>query len=91
MLFDLTKAYQQLITGAMERNLRRFLHRWSQDSDWQVFAYDRVTFGDIVAGLCLELAKALLAQYGQEIDSLACSRLLAATFCDDHCGGGNPQ
>ena len=71
LLFDLTKAYQQLVTGPLERNLRRFLYRDSPHMEWQVYAYDRVTFGDVIAGLCLELAKSLVAKEGEKIDSLA--------------------
>ena len=89
LLFDLTKAYQQLVTGPVERHLRRFLYRKSPDEAWETYAYDRVTFGDVIAALCLELAKALVAKHGEQIDRLACALFLAATYCDDHCGGGS--
>ena len=91
LLFDLTKAYQQLVTGPIERNLRRFVYRDSPEKEWETYAYDRVTFGDVIAGLCLELAKALVAKHGEKIDLLACVRFLVATYCDDHCGGGSKE
>ena len=57
LLFDLCKAYQQLVTGDMERHLRLFVYRSSPEEPWEVYCYDRVTFGDVIAALCLELAK----------------------------------
>ena len=39
--------------------------------EWQVYAYDRVAFGDVIAGLCLELAKSLVAKEGEKIDTQA--------------------
>ena len=91
LMFDLSKAYQQLVTGEVERHLRRFLYRSSSKDPWQVYAYDRVTFGDVIAALCLELAKKLAAHRGVAIDPLASSRLIAGTYVDDHCGGGLPK
>ena len=40
LLFDLTKAYQQLVTGPEEGHLRRFLYRESSDQAWETYAYD---------------------------------------------------
>ena len=88
-MFDLSKAYQQLVTGEVERHLRRFLYRSSPSDQWEIFAYDRVTFGDVIAALCLELGKKLAAQRGEQLDALAASRLLSGTYVDDHCGGGS--
>ena len=34
MMFDLSKAYQQLVTGDLERHLRRFVYRGSAEDPW---------------------------------------------------------
>ena len=88
LLFDLCKAYQQLVTGDLERHLRRFVYRASSDQPWRTYCYDRVTFGDVVAALCLELAKKKAADLGESLDALAASRIKLATYVDDHLGGG---
>ena len=43
---DLTKAYNALHTGPIERHLRRFVYRFDPTSNWEDFAFDRVVFGD---------------------------------------------
>ena len=41
--FDLSKAYNTLRTGPVEKHLRRFLWRFDPTQSWQEFALDRVT------------------------------------------------
>ena len=58
LVYDMTKAYQSISTGEVERNVRRIVWRWcDQSSPWETYAYDVVTFGDHIAGLVLELVK----------------------------------
>ena len=89
LMYDLSKAYQSLVTGPMERNLRRFVWRPDSSKPWQIYAYDRVTFGDLIAALALELAKVMVAQSGASIDPLAAKQLTQSSFVDDCCGGGS--
>ena len=62
LVYDLTKVYQSIATGEVERHVRRVLWRWGDTSaDWEVYGYNIVTFGDQAAGLILELVKGLAA------------------------------
>ena len=56
-MYDLSKAYNTMRTGVVERHLRRFIWRFSEDEEWQDFAIDRVHFGDISAACQLEVSK----------------------------------
>ena len=55
-------------TGLVERHLRRFIWRVSEDAEWQDYAIDRVHFGDQSAACQLEVAKGLIAELGREIN-----------------------
>ena len=70
-MYDLSKAYQTLVTGPMERNLQRFVWQADPSSPWEIYAYDWVTFGDLIAALVLELAKEMVSQAGVSVDPLA--------------------
>ena len=49
LVYDMSKAYQSIAT---ERHVRRIVWRWSiADSEWEIYGYEVVTFGDQVAGL----------------------------------------
>ena len=65
MVTDLRKAYQAIHTGPMELHLRRFLFRPRPDHSWEDFAFTRATFGDVSAGLILEVAKRRVAELGE--------------------------
>ena len=54
---DLKKAYQSIHSGPMELHLRRFLFHESPQDAWQDYAFTQATFGDVSAGLILEVAK----------------------------------
>ena len=88
---DLSKAYQSIHTGKKEADMRLFLWRENQELPWGVYCYDRVNFGDLIAALCLELAKRITAEKGREIDDAASSLILEAMFVDDFLGGGCPE
>ena len=89
LLYDLSKAYQSLRVGDLERNLRRFKWRDSPDEAWANYAYDRVTFGDEVASLALESAKKVVARKGAAYDPQAAKLLVEASLVDDGCTGGS--
>ena len=55
MVYDLTKAYNSLKTGLVEKHLRRFMWRFSPDEEWQDFAFDTVAFGDLPEANFLEI------------------------------------
>ena len=56
MTFDLTKAYNSLHTGLVEKNLRRF----DRSGPWLDYAFDRVAFGDLPSANLLEIARNLV-------------------------------
>ena len=89
LAYDMTKAYQSIATGEVERHVRRIVWRWCDPTaEWEIFAYNVVTFGDQIAGLILELVKRLAAQLGQGIDAEASHQIRFKTYVDDGAGGG---
>ena len=59
--YDLSKAYNSMKTTLKERHLRRFVWKFSDDEDWQDYAFDCVHFGDRCAACQLEVSKDLIA------------------------------
>jgi len=52
LVYDMTKAYQSIETGEIEKHVRRIVWRWCDESaSWEIHAYRVVTFGDQIAGL----------------------------------------
>ena len=91
MVFDLTKAYNALKTGPVEKNLRRFVWRFSPEDEWQDFAFDCVAFGDIPAANLLEIGRNLTADEGWEIDPIAARKIKDDSYVDDNVGGGTTE
>ena len=92
LVYDLTKAYQSISTGEIERHVRRIVWRWGDISaDWNIYGYNVVTFGDRVAGLVLELVKGIAADLGEEIDPEASNQIRRKTYVDDGAGGGSKE
>ena len=89
MVTDLKKAYQAIHTGPMELHLRRFVFRTSQDEEWTDYAFTRATFGDVSAGLILEVAKRRVADIGSSIDPTAAQQLRDYSYVDDSLMGGS--
>ena len=90
LVYDLTKAYQSIKTGDVERHTRRICWRFGDVSaDWKTYGYNVVTFGDQVAGLALELVKGLAADLGEKLDSEASDQIRRKTYVDDGAGGGS--
>ena len=91
LMTDLKKAYQAIHTGPMELHLRRFLYREKREDPWLDFAFTRATFGDIVAGLILEVAKRKVAELGREVDPQAAQQLQDFCYVDDSILGGSQE
>ena len=91
MVFDLTKAYNSLKTGPVEKNIRRFVWRFDVDSDWEDYAFDCVAFGDLPAANCLEIGRNLTADKGEHIDPIASKKIKADSYVDDNVSGGTKQ
>ena len=91
LMTDLRKAYQSIYTGEMELHLRKFLYRRDPKDQWEDLAFTRATFGDVAAGLVLEVAKRRVAEMGREIDPMAAQQLADYSYVDDNLMGGSPE
>ena len=92
LCMDMSKAYQSVKTGDLEQNVRRLVWRWGDStSDWTVYAWDVMTFGDQWASLILELTKKMAADIGRTTDFEAALVLALSTYVDDLLGGGSPE
>ena len=81
---DVTKAYHSLRTGEVEKHLRRVLWRFGNlDSNWKVFAFPTVSFGDKPAAALLEIAVKKVAELNSNIDPVASNRII-----NDRCVDG---
>jgi len=90
--YDMSKAYQSISTGVLERHVRRIVWRWCDPSlPWESLAYNVITFGERIAGLVLELVKGLAAQLGESIDIEVCHQIRSRTYVDDGAGGGSRE
>ena len=91
MVFDLTKAYNMLRTGPLEKHLRRFVWRFFPQDDWIDFALDSVAFGDLPAANCLEIGRNKTAEAGSNIDEVAARRLISDSYVDDGVTSGTVE
>ena len=73
----------------MELHLRRFLFRHNTQDPWMTFGYTRANFGDLAAGLMLEIGKRRAANLGYNIDPLAAQQLKDKSYVDDSILGGS--
>ena len=88
-MYDLSKAYNSMRTGIIERHLRRFVWRNSETEAWRDYAIDRVHFGDQSAACQLEVSKELVANLGACISEDAARIIKEDTYVDDGASGGS--
>ena len=91
IMMDLNKAYQAIHTSTMELHLRRFLFRRSPSEVWTTYGYTRANFGDLSAGLMLEVGKRRVANLGQDIDPQAAQQIRDKSYVDDSILGGSSE
>ena len=89
LLFDLTKAYNSMHTGVIEKHLRRLVWRFSPSDQWKDYGFVVVAFGDRPAAEFLELARGLTADAGKHLDSEASRKLKNDSYVDDGVTGGS--
>ena len=87
-MYDLSKAYNTMRTGLVEKHIRRFVWRFSEEEDWQDFGIDRVHFGDVSAACQLEVAKRMISDLGRDIDEQAADIIINDMYVDDGVTGG---
>ena len=91
LVTDITKAYHVIHTREKELHLRRFLWREAPTLPWRVCAHTRATFGDLPAGLMLELVKRRAATLGVEVDPMAAQQIMDDSYVDDIILGGSRE
>ena len=80
---DLKKAYNTIRTGLLERNLRRFVWKFSKNDEWKTFWINKVHFGEINTANELECAKIKIAKFGENIEREAARKLIKDSYVDD--------
>ena len=86
LTFDLSKAYNSIITGETEKYLRLQVWRFCDETrSWEIYGYTCVAFGDLIASLILEAAKDLCADMAEEagMDPVAVQILRESVYVDD--------
>ena len=89
--YDMSKAYNTMKTGIVERHLRRFVWRFREEDLWEDFAFDCVHFGDRCAACQLEVSKDLIADENKQIDYEAAQRIKDDVYVDDGLSGGSEE
>merc|ERR1712177_28830 len=95
---DISKAYNSIKTGQVERHVRRYWFRFSQDAPWKIFGANCVMFGDRPAASLMTIAVERASDFCSEVlklkiapDELVLSdakKLRADSYVDDlHSGG----
>ena len=88
VVWDLTKAYNTVVTYAEEMHMRRLVWRWGcQDKEWTTYGITRMHFGDKVAMCGLDVAIRRVATAGRHLDPEA-SDMIKQGYVDDGLGGG---
>ena len=79
-----------MFTGLIEKHVRRIVWRYgNKQSEWIIFGYLVVSFGDACAAGLLEICfKLIIAMFGV-IDLIAARRLKDDRFVDDITTSGN--
>ena len=91
LMVDLQKVYQAIHMGPKELHLRHFLFQEDSQQEWEIFAFTQATFGDVSAGLVLEVAKRKVAELGAHLDLTAAQQLVDYTYVDDSVLGGDQE
>ena len=91
LVYDLSKAYNTMQTGLVEKHLRRLVWRFNDDEPWTDYGFTCVAFGDRPAAAQLELAKKKSAQAGNNVDPITANKLIKDSFVDDGITGGSLQ
>ena len=86
---DLRKAYNTIRTGLVERNLRRFVWKFTAEEEWKTYEINRVHFGEANAANELKCAKIKIAKLGESIDEKAAKKLIKDSYVDDLISGGS--
>jgi hypothetical protein len=88
-VWDLSKAYNQILTGPEELHMRRLVWRWGKEDDqWKVYGFTHIHFGDLPAAPFLELTKKKALELGRDICPKTANQMEEG-YVDDGNGGGD--
>ena len=91
VVWDLSKAYNQVKTFLEELHCRRLVWRWGNgEEEWKIYGFLAMHFGDRCAGCGLEVAKEMVADAGKDIDEETCE-MIKKIYVDDGAGGGEEE
>ena len=98
LVYDITKAYNSMWTGLVEKHVRRLWMRMDPEEEWKLYGFSCVQFGDHPAAtlmtIAVEKASETYEEVAQtlEIDKESvkedASKLLLDTYVDDGTTGG---
>ena len=90
LISDVSKAYYMLLTGELEKHVRRVLWRYGKTgTKWRIFAFLTVGMGDRPAACLMEIAVKMTVLIFGHIDLVAAFRLNRDRFVDDIATGGS--
>jgi hypothetical protein len=70
LVWDLHKAYNAMKTGEDEAHMRRFMWHWGEEcNNFTTFCFMSVHFGDRLAAVLMEEARAIAIRQGRAIDA----------------------
>ena len=75
-MFDLSKAYNTMRIGVVEKHLPRFVLRINEDEDWADCAIYKVNLGDLPTSCQLEVSKLKVAKIRRHIDPEAVNKFV---------------
>ena len=89
LISDVSKAYFMLLTGEVEKHVRRIVWRYGKTgTKWRIFAFLTVGMGDRPAACLMEIAVKMTVLIFGHIDLVAAWRLNRDRFVDDIATGG---
>ena len=91
-MFRCDQSIVHLTYWRVEKHVRRVCWRYEQqNSDWKVFGFCTVSFGDRPAAAFLEIAIKQTAEHNNHIDPEAAFRIMNDRYVDDFASGGSPS
>ena len=61
LIFDISKAYNSIRTGLVEKHLRRLWFHFNPQEEWKLFGFNCVQFGDRPAAALMKIAVEMAA------------------------------
>ena len=89
-VYDLKGAYNSVYTTPGQKHVRRLVWRRSVLDPWEVYAVDRMHFGDWPSTCGLEEGKGLTAEAGKHVCPESASQVTLG-YVDDNAGGGTRE